>query len=269
MTATPGPADATSRRLALLLEYDGSAFAGSQLQATAPTVQSALEAAIERITGARSRVAFAGRTDAGVHAQGQVASFLTESALELEVLRRALNAWLPAQVVVRAIAEAPADFDPRRQALRRHYRYLIDNGPSRPVLGRNRLWHVGAPLDVDAMAAAARTIEGEHDFAAFASRLELTGASTLRDLQQFNVARQGSRIICDLVANAFLPHQVRRMVGALLQVGRGRLAVADYAALLGAPPASAGPTAPARGLCLVSVQYRQPLFPDVDSESIL
>src|SRR5687767_14988984 len=125
-----------ARRFALLLEYDGSGFAGSQFQTNARSVQSVLEDAIERATEERVRVAFAGRTDAGVHARGQVASFISQTHLTPEVLQRALNAWLPADVAVRGLVETASAFDPRRDARRRHYRYLVENALTRPVLER-------------------------------------------------------------------------------------------------------------------------------------
>ena len=249
-----------TRRIALLLEYDGRGFAGSQLQSNAETVQGVLEAAIGRTTLEETRVAFAGRTDAGVHALGQVASFLTQSALDVETLRRALNAWLPEDVVVREAAEVEMSFDPRRQALRRHYRYVIDNRQVRTALDRGRAWHVAAQLDVEAMSAAARGIVGTHDFAPFASRLEDPAASTVRELQCFEVRRRGERVVCDVVANAFLPHQVRRMTGALVEVGKGKLGVEAYVALLEGAPSSASPAAPPHGLYLVDVTYPKPIF---------
>jgi tRNA pseudouridine38-40 synthase len=254
------------RRFALLLEYDGGRFAGSQLQSNAVTVQSVLEDSIAKATGEASRVAFAGRTDAGVHAYGQVASFVTSSLHTPEVMLRAVNAWLPADVVARAVVETEPDFDPRRHALRRHYRYVIDNRPARPALRRGRAWHVAGHLDVTAMAAAARGLIGRHDFAAFASRLEGREASTVRELMCFDVHRKSDSVDCDVSANAFLPHQVRRMVGALVEVGKGKCSVEDYACLLEGPPSSAGPAAPARGLYLMRVVYEPEIFPGVDSE---
>src|SRR3954471_17165263 len=130
------------KRFALLLEYDGTRYAGSQFQATAPTVQAVLEEALQRATGEASRVAFAGRTDAGVHALGQVASFVSATRLDPETLTRALNAHLPADVTVRCTVYVRDDFDPRRQAVRRFYRYMIENTPARPALQRERAWHV-------------------------------------------------------------------------------------------------------------------------------
>jgi tRNA pseudouridine38-40 synthase len=267
---TPSDSAATEtvgRRFALVLEYDGSHFAGSQLQSKDRTVQSVLEAAIEKATGEQRRVAFAGRTDAGVHARGHVAAFVSQTKLEPAVLRNALNAWLPQDVAVREVVEAPFSFDPRRDAVRRHYRYVIDDGATRPVLERDRCWHVGTPLDAEAMATAARGLLGCHDFAAFAAPAEREGASTVREIFHFEVSRRGNTVRCDVVGNAFLRHQVRRLVGALVEVGRGKLSVEDYAALLGGAPASAGPSAPAQGLCLMQVEYEQPIFATgLDSE---
>jgi tRNA pseudouridine38-40 synthase len=254
------PNEAPSRRFALLLEYDGWRYAGSQLQSNALTVQSVLEDAIEKTTGERARAAFAGRTDAGVHARGQVASFASTSHLDTTTLQRALNAWLPEDVVVRAAAEVDPTFDPRRQAIRRHYRYLIDNGNIRPALNRKSAWYVPVVLDVDSMAVAAQGMLGCHDFAAFASALERADASTIRHLQAFDIDRRGHQVVIHVIANAFLPHQVRRMVGALVEVGKGKMSSNEYLALLGGRPSSAGPAAPAHALCLMCVEYERNLF---------
>jgi tRNA pseudouridine38-40 synthase len=256
----------SGRRVAVLIEYDGARFAGSQLQSNALTIQGVLEAAVLKATESPARVAFAGRTDAGVHARGQVASFVTQSALDVATLQRALNAWLPEDVTVSEVADVPPDFDPRRDARRRHYRYLIDNRDARPALDRARAWHVAGALDVAAMTEAARSVVGRHDFTAFASRLEDEGASTVRELYCFGVTRRGRQITLDVEANAFLPHQVRRMTGALVEVGRGKLSPAAYAALLDGPAASAGPSAPPHGLYLMRLDYEKPVFQMLDSE---
>jgi tRNA pseudouridine38-40 synthase len=253
-------ASASGRRLALLIEYDGAGFAGSQLQNNALTVQGVLEEAILKATGEASRVAFAGRTDAGVHARGQVASLLTASTLDAETLQRALNARLPEDVTIREVAEVGQDFDPRRDARRRHYQYAIDNSGARPALERGRAWHLPGVLDVASMSEAARGMTGRRDFAAFASRLGDASASTIRELYCFSVVRLGSSISLDLEANAFLPHQVRRMTGALVEVGRSKLSPEQYVALLEEAPASVGPAAPPQGLYLMRVSYDRPLF---------
>ena len=241
---TPAP-----RRVALLLEYEGTLFAGSQLQTNARTVQGELEAAIHKATGEAVRCAFAGRTDAGVHAVGQVAAFDSGSRLDPGTLRNALNHWLPEDVAVHAAADAPLAFDPRRKALRRTYRYVVVKGGGRPVLDRTFVWHVRPPLNAALMHSAAQGLVGEHDFAAFASALEDPAASTVRRLECFLVRRDGRRVTFEVTANAFLPHQVRRMVGVLgkCQAG-GPMPAAGFAALLDGPPSSAGPSAPACGL---------------------
>jgi tRNA pseudouridine38-40 synthase len=242
------------QRLALVLEYDGSPpLAGSQRQKRTPSVQSALETALRKLTGERLRVAFAGRTDAGVHATGQVAAFTTASRLATEVFVRGLNAWLPEQIAVRRAVEVPEGFDPRRHASSRTYRYTIYNAPVRSPLWRAHAWHVAEPLETAAMQRAAAELVGEHDFAAFSRR---EGVSTVRCLRRAEVKRRGPLVTVELEANAFLRQQVRRTVGALVQVGAGRLSPAAFRALLRrAEPASAGPVAPARGLCLLRVSY--------------
>jgi tRNA pseudouridine38-40 synthase len=225
-----------------------------------------MEAAVLKATEAPSRVAFAGRTDAGVNARGQVASFLTQSRLDMSTMQRALNAWLPEDVSVLDVAEVAMSFDPRRGARRRAYRYVIENRLARPALDRARAWHVPGALDVETMARAARKLEGRHDFAAFASRLEDEDASTVREVYCFDVSRREPRIVLDVEANAFLPHQVRRMIGALVEVGRGKMSPGDFVSLLDGAPSRAGPAAPPHGLYLMRVDYEAPLFATLDSE---
>ena len=246
-----------SRRLALVLEYDGSRYVGSQLQKQAPTIQAELETALGKLTGERLRVALAGRTDAGVHAQGQVAALTTASTPETDVFVRGLHAWLPADIAVRRAVEAPETFDPRRHASSRTYRYTIQNTTVRSPLWRGYAWHVAAPLDTATMQDAATELIGEHDFAAFSRR---EGVPTVRCLRRCDVARRGALLTVEVEANAFLRQQVRRTVGALMQVGSGRLNVAGFRDLLHrAEPNSAEPLAPAHGLCLLRVAY-----PDLD-----
>lgn len=245
------------RRIALLLEYDGAAYGGSQYQRNAPSIQGELEAALARLNGQPLRVALAGRTDAGVHATGQVAAFTTAARHSPATFVRALNALLPADIAVRAAAEVAENFDPRRHALRRCYRYCIVAASERRPLWRRTAWQVMAALDTAAMAQALAALPGEHDFAAFGGAPG-PGRSTIRRMERAWLERRGAAgIAVWLEANAFLPHQVRRTVGALVEIGRGRLAPGVFAEWLARPrPGIAGPAAPPRGLTLVSVTYR-------------
>ncbi len=251
---------AQPRRLALLLEYDGTDFAGSQVQPGKRTVQGTLEAALERFTGERERIAFAGRTDAGVHASGQVAALSTRSAHSPATCRDALNHFLPGDVVVRAAADVAADFDPRRQARSRVYRYRIEDdlgrfGGRRP-LTRRQAWQVERPLDDSAMAAAAALLPRvERDWSAFAGAVP-PGYPTVRTLLDATVERCGPHaVVVTMEAGGFLPHQVRMTVGALGRVGAGRLTPREFASLVDGPPGSAGPAAPPQGLTLAAVRY--------------
>ena len=244
------------RRVALLLEYDGSRYGGSQIQKNAPTIQGSLEGAIKRLTGETARVAFAGRTDAGVHARGQVASFLTRRPFDAKLFVDGLDYWLPDDIAVRRACEVALDFDVRRHAGGRLYRYLVYNDRAPSPLLRQRAWHVKQPLDVAAMQRAAECLVGRHDFAAFAGALERPGASTVRRICQLRVREAGRLVQFDVWADAFLPHQVRRTVGALVEVGLGRQTAQRFEELLReAKPATAGPAAPPQGLCLIRVTY--------------
>lgn len=244
---------AGSRRIALVLEYDGTAYRGSQYQENGPSIQGELESAIERLTGAAVRASFAGRTDAGVHAIGQVAAIDLESRLTAAELVNGINHFLPADIAVRAARDVVAEFDPRRHARSRTYRYRIDNRPVRSPLTRDRAWHVPKPLDVAAMRRAAALLVGARDFAAFAGAYD---GSTARTLRRCDVNRTCGIVAAEMEAEAFLPHQVRRTVGPLVEVGLGRMTEDEVASLLDeARPSSAGPAAPACGLYLVRIAY--------------
>jgi len=248
------------RRIALLLEYDGTRYGGSQIQKNAPTIQGSLEGAIRKLTGETARAAFAGRTDAGVHARGQVASFLTRRPFDAKVFVDGLNYWLPDDIAVRAAREVAVDFDVRRRASRRLYRYLVYNDRAPSPLLRQRAWHVKEPVDVALMQQAAACLAGRHDFAAFAGSLESPEASTIRMVHRFDVCQAGAIIRFEAEADAFLPHQVRRTVGALVEVGLGRQSPQSFDTLLrSGKSAIAGPAAPPQGLCLIRVTY-----PDLD-----
>ena len=247
-------------RLALLLEYDGAAYGGSQRQVNAPSVQAALEEAIARLTGSPSRTAFAGRTDSGVHALGQVAAFDADAAYPPEVWQRALNAYLPEDIAVRAVAAVAADFDPRRHAAARRYRYQVWNAPVRSPLWRHLAWHVREPLDLGLMRQAAVALEGEHDVASFGGSPG-PGRSTWRRILRTSLCDRGPLLTFVIEGTAFLPHQVRRTLGALVEIGRGRLDAGQFVRWLVQPePGAAGPAAPPHGLCLVRVTYDHPLF---------
>lgn len=242
-----------ARRIALVLEYDGTAYRGSQYQENGPSIQGELESAVKKLTGVAVRASFAGRTDAGVHALGQVAAIDVESRLTPDEMEQGINHFLPPDIAVREAMEVEADFDPRRHARSRTYRYRIDNRPVRSPLARLRAWHVPRPLDVAAMQRAAALLEGAHDFAAFAGPYD---GSTARTLRRCAVSRGCGGIAVEMEAEAFLPHQVRRTVGPLVEVGLGRMTQDELAELLAqARPSSAGPAAPACGLYLVRIAY--------------
>ena len=241
------PRGGTARRFRATVEYDGTEFAGFQSQRNARTVQGELEAALARLSGgARQPVVGAGRTDAGVHAAGQVIAFTYPGSLSVEALTDALNGSLPPDVAVRDLRRAPAGFNPRYAARYREYRYSIWNGPRSPLRERIALW-VRGELDVAAMTRAATAFVGRHDFSA------LGGADPqpVRTIHRLRVRRDGSLVTIDVRADAFLRGMVRRIVAVLLAVGKGRLDPVDVPGLLIAGrPALRGAAAPARGLCL-------------------
>jgi tRNA pseudouridine38-40 synthase len=253
--------DPSVRRLALLVEYQGTAYAGSQLQANAPTVQGALERALNTLAGESIGVALAGRTDAGVHARGQVAAFNTNSPLPLDTFARGMNALLPFDVSVRAVAEVPPQFDPRRHARSRLYRYTLHLGRQRSALLRDFAWHAAATLDLAPMAEAACMLVGRHDFASFAQPSEARRRQTERSVTRADVRGKGELALLDIEANAFLTQMVRRIVGALVEVGSGKRTQAQLASLLDDPqPGAASFVAPAHGLCLMQVRYQSDPF---------
>lgn len=245
-----------ARVVALTLEYDGTDFLGFQRQARGRTVQGVLEEALARLLGETTRVIGAGRTDAGVHAIAQVASFACPDRFDDRTVGRALNALLPPDVVVRAVATAPVGFHARFSARSRRYRYTVWNVPWRPALARRYATHVAATLDTAGMAAAGAGLVGERDFAAFAGATGGDEKGTVRRVLDFSCERRDERVVFEVEANAFLPHMVRNFVGTLLEVGRGAMGVEEFSGVLaGRDRRRAGPTAPARGLCLIAVRY--------------
>jgi tRNA pseudouridine38-40 synthase len=243
----------------LKLEYDGTNYSGWQMQSGQDSIQARLEEALARILGTPVRVRGAGRTDAGVHARGQVAAARLPRAFDPAELARALNAILPADIVVLEAAAADEAFDPRRDARLRIYEYRVLNQPLRSAFERNSAWLVREPLDIGAMNAAAGAFAGEHDFAAFRS-LGSAEKTTMRRVEVSRWRRDDERLVYRVEANAFLRHMVRTMVAAMVEVGRGKSAgrpPADTIAalLLSRDRALAPAPAPAAGLYLVEVRY--------------
>jgi tRNA pseudouridine38-40 synthase len=237
------------------VEYDGTDFAGFQVQADRRTVQGELEAALARLAPEGPvRVEGAGRTDAGVHAREQVVAFDYRGRLTAAELGRALAATLPADIGLHGLTRTQPGFRPRYRARHREYRYLIWNGPRSPLRERYALG-VREPLDVDAMAAAAALLVGRHDFSAFGG----WDRQPVRTLHALRVAGRGRLITVQVIGDAFLRQMVRRIVAALVRVGRGAASPAEVAAALtGREPAFHGETAPPHGLVLWRVPMGSP-----------
>lgn len=246
------------------VEYDGTEFAGYQIQSGARTVQGELEAALARLNGGtRQPVDGAGRTDAGVHATGQVIAFTDSGRLSVEALTAALNGTLPPDVAVRDLRRVPARFHPRYAARYREYRYTIWNGPRSPLRERAAL-RVRNRLDTNAMTRAASAFEGRHDFTAFGG----ADPQPVRTVHRVRVRRDGALVTIDVRADAFLRGMVRRMVAALIAVGSGKVGEdAIEAALRERVPAFRGAAAPARGLCLRHVALGRRQRPGGDDDN--
>jgi tRNA pseudouridine38-40 synthase len=244
----------------LIIEYDGSGYHGFQWQNGLPSVQKELEKAIRKLTGERRRVIAASRTDAGVHARGQVVGFRTRSELAAQNFINGLNHYLPADIAVKAAYRVNNSFRIRRGPLSREYSYYILNSPTRSPMREGRAHRVAGQLNVEAMNRAAQTLIGEHDFASFLSGDGSWLESTVRNVFSAGVERDGEMVVFRMAANSFLPHQVRNTVGTLVRVGLGRMNPDQFSSIMEARlPGKAGPTAPACGLCLDRVNYPVPL----------
>ena len=255
-------------KLACGIEYDGTDYHGFQRQARehGPTIQGTLEAVIARVCGSTLTVYGAGRTDAGVHARGQVIHFSTDSRLTPEVWRKALNALLPSTIVVRWIKEVPESFHARYSARGRSYRYTIWNDAAPTALRARYSYFRPHALDVDLMQGACKHLLGRKDFGAFGSSpdernpLKPGPHSCVRTMQRADCTRNNALIFCDFTADAFLTGQVRRMVGTLLLVGQYRLSLDGFAEIVQqARKTHPGSAAPSHGLCLVGVDYPEEL----------
>ena len=239
----------------IVLEYDGAGFAGWQQQAHGRTVEAELKRALRELTGTEHVVYGAGRTDAGAHAEGQVASFQFEGRIPAERLAAALNARLPQDVAVLSAAAVPDGFHARFSARRRRYRYRYLDRAARPALGRGRCWHVRDKLDVKAMSQAAEALRGKHDWTTFCSASEPAGAR-VREMRSATVRRRGEFVELELVAEGFLRGLARSIAGALAEVGRGQKPAGWVGELLRARDRRLAPkTAPAGGLTLMEVIY--------------
>jgi tRNA pseudouridine38-40 synthase len=249
------------RNLKLILSYDGSDFAGWQVQADAVTVQGTLASAIGRVTGEKVLPQGSGRTDAGVHALAQVVTFVTESSVPTANFVKALNDVLPASVRVLEVEEAAADFHARKSARAKTYRYRICRAAICPPFLARYLWHYPFPLDEQAMAQAASAVEGEHDFTSFAAvdperGREGVPVSNVRRIFSSSWERQADEFVYTVKGSGFLHHMVRNLVGTFILVGKATLRTEDVTRILEARNRSAaGATAPASGLYLVGVEY--------------
>ena len=245
-------------RYKILIEYDGAPFAGWQYQDNSPSVQRTIMTAVEMFSGEKFMVHGAGRTDAGVHALGQVAHFDLSGERATDIIRDALNAHLrPHPIAILSAEKVAADFDARRSAIRRHYLYRIANRRPDLAIDRGRAWRVPRKLDAEAMHDAAQRLVGKHDFTTFRST-ECQAKSPEKTLDRLDVLRAGDEIHVSAMARSFLHNQVRSMVGSLVPVGDGKWSTDDLARALAARDRSAcGPVAPPDGLYLVKVDYRR------------
>ena len=239
----------------LTIEYDGTDYHGWQVQPNGSTIQQVLEQALEKILGAKTRVTGSGRTDAGVHALGQVANCFCAQEPDLWRLQRGLNALTPRDIVVREALIVPDSFDARRDARSRIYRYRIWNHRWPSAFHRSFSWHVYEALAISAMQEAVRCLEGEHDFSSFQAS-GCDAAHPVRKIYQNSLAHQGEFLVYTIEATAYLRHMVRNIMGTLVEVGHGERTPESVAELLEARDRTlAGPTAPAHGLCLMEVKY--------------
>ena len=265
------PSDGDVRSIKLTLAYDGGGYHGWQRQPNLKTVQGTLEQALARVADEPIQTLGAGRTDAGVHALGQVAGFSTAAARPVEAYQRGANAYLPGDLRVVHAEEAPSGFDPIGDAVGKRYRYTFGDGATHDVFSRRYRWHVPTPLDVAAMTAAARVLLGKHDFSSF----ENAGSprqDAVRSLHAVSVQRcrggDPHRVDVDVVGDGFLYNMVRNIAGSLYEVGRGARDADWLAAALAAEDrAAAGPTAPPHGLALVEVFYTEQRWRESLSES--
>ena len=251
-------------KILLIIEYDGTHYHGFQWQTGLPSIQLEVEEALVKLTGERCRVIAASRTDAGVHAEGQVVSFRTGSPLPLHKFVSGLNHYLPGDIAVKAAYRAGGAFDVRRNAISREYSYYILNSSTRSPIREAFSYLVAGPLDIEAMNRACQALIGEHDFASFVTRDGPRVRNTVRRVFRAEVERDKDMVIFNMVSDSFLPHQIRNTVGALIRLGLGKMSIDEFHGIIEARrPGMAGPTAPARGLCLTRINYPSPFGGEV------
>ncbi|MDP2917312.1 MAG: tRNA pseudouridine(38-40) synthase TruA [Dehalococcoidia bacterium] len=245
-------------KIVLIVEYDGTNYYGFQFQASQPTVQAEIEEALFKLTGEKRRIVAASRTDTGVHARGQVVGFRTASNLPVETFVKALNYYLPKDIAVKSAHRVADSFNVQKDAVSREYRYYILNSRTRSPLKRYYAYLVPGDLNLEEMNRACQALVGERDFASFVTDYDGV-RSTIRQVYRAEVRRRNELVIFDMAAKSFLPHQVRNTVGALLEVGLGRMTLDEFNKIMEAKrPGLAGPAAPAHGLCLLRVNYQLP-----------
>ncbi len=249
-----------SQRIRFVVAYEGGAYAGWQRQPNALTVQEVIERAFAEMTGHEVRLRGAGRTDAGVHGMAQVFSIDNFSRHGPEALLRGMNAILPNDVVLRKAALAAPDFDPRREAVGKHYRYTIHSDEVAPLFHRRLRWHLRMPLDFELMDSEAQVLVGEHDFSAFRGA-DCGAKSPVRRIDYLSIQGQGTCMHVHVLGQSFLKHMVRNIVGSLVELGRGFRQPGWLAEVLASLDRNqAGPTAPAKGLCLMRVFYDEAAY---------
>ena len=243
-------------KLALVVEYDGTNYKGFQYQSDVPTIQEEIEKAIHKFTGESLRVSGAGRTDAGVHALGQVVSFQTYTNHPASTVVNALNFYLPDDIAVKSARIVDNGFDPRRCAISRKYRYTIVSSLTRSPLRRRTTFVMKGAMELDfsTMETCIALLKGDHDFARFSGNVE-KGKSTYRKIYKASIEWEVDQITFDFEGSSFLPHQVRRMVGALVDVGRRSILEIQFREMLNGYAGPSSRCLPAEGLCLVGVNY--------------
>ncbi len=255
---------ATITKIVCVVEYDGTHYHGFQLQAALPTIQWEIEKALWGLTGEKIRVMAASRTDAGVHAKGQVVNFRSKSALSPETFVNGLNYYLARDIAIKAAYRVGDSFNVRRDATSREYNYYILNSLIRSPIREGFSYRVGGHLDIEVMNQACQALIGEHDFISFASSMGVGIKNTMRRVHRAEMERDGELAVFNIVANSFLTHQVRNTVGTLIRVGLGKMKVDEFCSIMETKkPGLAGPTAPARGLCLMQVNYPYPFEEEI------